>query len=949
MNESTHDPESIRLGSLRDLGILDSPAEAEFDALVQAASLVCGTPISLISLVDETRQWFKANTGLPGVTETPREHAFCAHAILGEDVMEVPDATDDARFAENPLVTGAPNIRFYAGAPIRLRNGSAIGTLCVIDRQARRMDAHQLEILRCLARTAGYAIEDWRARREQIETAQALLESQSRLRRTEAFLNRVGRVAGIGGFEFDLLTGEGVASAEAYRMSNVAPSDHPVPSLQETMEFFAPEARPVAGAALHRAMQGEGGWDLVLPFIPVDRPQIWVRTVGSVEMEDGRPVRLTGTAQDVSDRVARRQTLERTLERLSLATESCDIGIWDWDIAEDAMHWDARMRCLYGLCAEHPVSRPEVWSDHLHPEDCDRAVQAIRDALDGTREFNTEFRVTWPDGTVRDIAATGRVTRDAAGKPLRMVGANWDITERRAAEALRAAHAAVENASRAKSEFLATMSHEIRSPLSGLIGVVDLLRASGLNGEQARMAKMVHVSAAMLLAVLNDILDFSKIEAGALAVAPVAIELRALIEEMAQPLRLAAAHKRLDFDVLVAPGLPKWLMLDGLRLRQILNNLIANAIKFTAAGGIRLDVTAAADGRLRFDVTDTGIGMSAEVVAQLFTPFMQADSSTSRRFGGSGLGLSISHKLAGLMGGALTVTSRLGEGSVFCLTLPLAACAPARDVAADANETVPPALPPSTRVLVVDDDPTIRWLSQQQLLKLGVSAEAAEDGVVALARLQAERFDLLLTDCHMPGLDGVALACAVRSHTQARLNGLPIIGVTADVTEAQRNLCLAAGMNELAIKPLTTERLAYLLQRHLSPLAADSPPPEAPALRRIAFDDQIFLSIFTVGDPEGAAWLGEYLDSAQQQAASIAALLAQDADTNLRRPELASHAHRLAGASFSVGAMLLGDAARALELASPLASPCLLRAQLDTVNQQLAAAAAAMRTEAVLF
>jgi signal transduction histidine kinase/CheY-like chemotaxis protein/HPt (histidine-containing phosphotransfer) domain-containing protein len=673
----------------------------------------------------------------------------------------------------------------------------------------------------------------------------------------------------------------------------------------------------------------------------VDRPQIWVRTVGSVEMENGRPVRLTGTAQDVSDRVAERQALQSALERLSLATESCDIGIWDWNIGDGSLHWDARMYALHGLPPSRERIPADIWNRHLHPDDRARAEREIADGVAGLREFKTEFRVVWPDGTVRDIAATSRVTRDARGRPLHMVGANWDITDRRAAEALRAAHAAAETAARAKSEFLATMSHEIRSPLSGLIGVLDLLQASELNGEQARMAKMADRSAAMLLAVLNDILDFSKIEAGAMAVVPVAVELRASIDEMAQPLRLAAAHKRLDFNVVLDPDLPEWLTLDRLRLRQILNNLISNAIKFTTAGFVRLSVTVHTDGNLRFEVSDTGIGMSAEVVTQLFAPFMQADGSISRRFGGTGLGLSISHKLAGLMGGSLTARSRVGEGSVFCLTLPIVACNKAPD-AAGAVANLQPNLPPSCRILLVDDDPTIRWLSQQQILKLGLSAEIAEDGVEALARLQTEPFDLLLTDCHMPGLDGVALTRAVRAQTDAPLRAIPIIGLTADVTEAQRDLCMAAGMSELAIKPLTTEGLAHLLHRHLGRVAAKCPPPEAPALRRITFDDQIFLSIFTPGDMEGAAWLSEYLDSARQLTACIATLLAQDAEMPPWRGELASQAHRLAGASFSVGAILLGNAARALELASPQAPRGRLLELFDTVNQHIAPAAAAM-------
>jgi light-regulated signal transduction histidine kinase (bacteriophytochrome)/CheY-like chemotaxis protein len=475
-------------------------------------------------------------------------------------------------------------------------------------------------------------------------------------------------------------------------------------------------------------------------------------------------------------------------------------------------------------------------------------------------------------------------------------------------ESIRQARDAAEAATRAKSEFLATMSHEIRSPMAGMLGVLELLRATGLDSDQARMAGMVHNSASTLLAVLNDILDFSKIEAGALAIAPEPVALRHLLDRTVQPFRLAAVQKNLDVACTVDPTLPDRVRTDPLRLQQIVNNLLSNALKFTAAGRITLDVdslpgeTAPA---LRLRVSDTGIGMAEDVMARVFAPFTQADSSTTRNFGGTGLGLCISRQLARLLDGDLTVTSRPGCGSVFTLTLPLHPCA-ADENADDLTPTKPPPLPGGHRVLVVDDDPTIRWLSLRQLEKLGVKADSADDGEAALQKLHAKNYDLLLTDCHMPRMDGVALTRLVRADADAGLRALPVIGLTADVTEHQRELCHAAGMTELAIKPLTVDRLAHLLHRAL-PAVAAPPSRDAPALRAIAFDDQIYLSIFPPGDPDGAAWLRDYLDHARDDADAL------DAAETAR--DIKAIAHRMAGAAFSVGAMLLGDAARALETA----------------------------------
>jgi light-regulated signal transduction histidine kinase (bacteriophytochrome)/CheY-like chemotaxis protein len=489
------------------------------------------------------------------------------------------------------------------------------------------------------------------------------------------------------------------------------------------------------------------------------------------------------------------------------------------------------------------------------------------------------------------------------------------------AETMRVAREAAERATQAKSEFLATMSHEIRSPMSGLLGVLELLRATSLDAEQARMAGMIHNSASMLLAVLNDILDFSKIEAGALSISIEPVGLRALLSELVQPHSIAAARKGLSANVVIAPDVPDRVRTDPLRLSQILGNLVSNAVKFTAAGQITLQVDRQGDGgdaRLRFIVRDTGIGMSDEVQARLFAPFMQADGSTTRNFGGTGLGLCISRQLALLLEGDLNASSTLGEGSAFTLTLPLLVDAAEPDQEA---ATVQPGLDLAVRawrVLVVDDDPTIRWLSQRQLEKLGVAADSAEDGTTGLRKFQDGNYDLLLTDCHMPRMDGVALTREARALADPRLNAVPIIGLTADVTESQRALCEQAGMNELAIKPLTVERLAQLLQRHMpfsEPSAVREQDP-LPELKAIPFDSQIYLSIFARGDVDGAAWLHDWLATARHDVDELTTALDDTTETEAGRDVVRLVAHRLAGASFSVGAMLVGEAARALENAA---------------------------------
>jgi two-component system sensor histidine kinase EvgS len=358
------------------------------------------------------------------------------------------------------------------------------------------------------------------------------------------------------------------------------------------------------------------------------------------------------------------------------------------------------------------------------------------------------------------------------------------------------------------------MSHEIRSPMSGLLGIIELLRDTPLAAEQLHMVELVHGSAASLLRIVNDILDFSKIEAGSLTLNPEPTDLRELIATVVEPTLLVLADKAVRFVSEVAEDVPGWVALDELRLRQILVNLLGNAVKFTAAGTIRLAVTCttgpAGEPRLDVAVSDTGIGMTAKQLGRLFEPFSQADASTTKVFGGTGLGLTISRRLARMLGGDITVQSEPGRGSVFRLCLPLGLTlglppglplAGATNVATDpaiAAAVADGAIPDGKRVLVAEDHATNRWLIERQLQRFGCAVTAVENGRAALAALDAADYDLLITDCHMPEIDGVTLTRLIRTAEAERgARRMPILGLTADVTPAMRTRCLAAGMNDV--------------------------------------------------------------------------------------------------------------------------------------------------------
>jgi signal transduction histidine kinase/CheY-like chemotaxis protein len=653
---------------------------------------------------------------------------------------------------------------------------------------------------------------------------------------------------------------------------------------------------------------GLGETDILSRFVGIARVQSLLGTAVSVLLIAVLVLYLRSDAKAQGVRATLRAQYEEKSEILETTLANTSQGILMIGADDRVLVANPAVMAQFELPAELVADRPLIsdvlhwlWSHGEFDDGGDDVDAWLQHFLRHSRSDKVYEHVR-PTGLVLEVHS--RLLPKGA-----VVRTYTDITQRKLDESmLRATRDEAQRATRSKSAFLATMSHEIRSPLSGLLGVLELLRATALNAEQSRMAEMIRNSGRMLLAVLNDILDFSKIEAGALAIAPEPTALHMLLAEMVQPHSEAGRDKGVAVTLTVDAAVPAHVTTDPLRVRQIVGNLLSNAMKFTAAGSVAVtaDLVGEADRpMLRITVDDSGIGMDADALARLFQPFMQADSSTTRKFGGTGLGLSISHKLAVLLGGDLSASSAPGAGSTFTLTLPCHACAaPAAVVVVESG--VPTVVAAGQRVLLVDDDTTNRWLAERQLQQLGFSVDVAEDGEAGLAAARASIYDLVVTDLHMPRRDGIGLARALRAADDPKLRDVPIIGLTADTTTEQRARCEAAGMTAVAIKPLAAAQLAALVG---SILAWPNGAAEAsvPVLQAVPFDSQIFLALFEPDDAEGAAWLGRYLDTARVAVAELA-LLPQDA--------LAQAAHRLAGASFSVGAMKLGAAARALELAA---------------------------------
>jgi len=434
-------------------------------------------------------------------------------------------------------------------------------------------------------------------------------------------------------------------------------------------------------------------------IVLADGEERTVESSARVRRDDaGKVAFIDGIISDITARKQAEQEIRRSNQRFELVVRATNNAVWDWDFAQNTLWWNDGFTSLFGYAPEEIEPGPESWTLRIHPDEVSRVTDEIHAVIDGPADFwSDEYRFRRHDGTYADIFDRGYIMRDASGKAIRMIGAMQDITSRKQAELalrrvndeledkvvertvdLERARREAEEANRAKSTFLATMSHEIRTPMNGVIGMIDVLHQTSLQGDQVEMVDLIRESAFSLLGIINDILDFSKIEAGKLDIEREAFALADVVEGVGSLLTGMADKKDVIVTLYADPAIPARVLGDSLRLRQILINLVNNAIKFssgqsqTGQVSVRALLAEQTPQQVVVDirVADNGIGMDEETQARLFTAFTQADASTTRRFGGTGLGLAIANHLAKLMGGSIGVQSALGAGATFSVRLP---------------------------------------------------------------------------------------------------------------------------------------------------------------------------------------------------------------------------------------------------------------------------------------
>ena len=776
--------EPERLAALQALHILDTPPEERFDRITRLARQLFDVPISLISLIDADRQWFKSHAGLE-TTQTAREASFCGFAIAADERLVIPDATLDPRFANNPLVTGEPHIRFYAGQPLRSPAGYNLGTLCILDRRPRQISAAELAALTDLAAMVENELFS-------AQLNQALAYQRDSEARGHAIMDAMldGLITAD---EHGLIQSFNSAAERlfGYSANEVIGQNlrllMPEPYHSEHDHYLkrylrTGEAHIIGLGREVRGRRKDGS------ILPIDL------AVSELRLPDRRL--FIGILRDITQRKQAEADLDRQYhiaenalsQMRAILDAASDIMILISPAGRVLTVNQSFDRLLFNGQPPDVVGRSvddlQAEFESIFAEPASLKAFIAETVTEARESFTHLVSQRWPVQRELQIISTPVHTADSG-----LLGRLYvfrDVTHEREVD-------------RMKTEFVALVSHELRTPLTSIQGYVDLLfdeEAGALAPDQRKYLENMRGSTDRLVALIDDLLDLSRIEAGRIDLDFTGLDINTLILEVAELLRrpIELKHQRLTLDL---PPLPA-VWIDPDRMTQVLINLLSNAYKYTPAGGSLTVRTREEDDRVRLDVSDTGIGLTPEEQAQVFNRFFRAHNRTTQEVSGTGLGLAIAKSIVEMHQGDLTVSSTPGIGTTFSLTLPIA-----RTVAE--QEFLPRTILPGARVLVVDDDMNVTSLVRRYLERAELQVFLARTGSEAQHIARMERPDLIILDLLLPDVDGFTVLEHLKNDPATQNIPIIIVSILPDSGKGR-----ALGAVDFLIKPL---RERWLLER----------------------------------------------------------------------------------------------------------------------------------------
>ena len=638
------------------------------------------------------------------------------------------------------------------------------------------------------------------------------------LRESEALLAEAEKVAKFGSWRTDLSNFRLSWSSETCRIFGLEPGTDQ-PDHTDFLSFVHPEDRLRVDEAFAKSFDGHELNSIEHRIITPNGDIKFIEERWQIFHDDhGVAKRAVGTCQVITERKEAELEIRRLNERISIATQSAQVGIWEWSLPNNSLIWDDQMYALYGQKKEAFTGDYEAWLNGIHPDDKDATVKEVQKAISNEKEYDTEFRVVWADGSTHFLKAKGHIIRNGDGKPLRMIGVNYDITERKQAESeLLKAKDRAEEGDRLKTAFLANMSHEIRTPMNGILGFANLLKEQKLSGEeQQQYIAIIEKSGERMLNIINDIVDISKIESGQMKLFISATNINEQINFTYTFFKQEAENKGIKLMVKKPhPARDLFIFTDREKVYAILTNLVKNAIKFTPAGTIEFGYDLNSS-ELTFYVKDTGIGIPNNRQRAIFDRFIQADIGDKWAYQGAGLGLSISRAYVQMLGGNIWVESEPGRGSTFYFTLPYHT-EPLKDSSSAALHGDSGAIPGINpeglrlRILIVEDDE-----SSAMLVAIGVKKYVKEiikvkNGVEAvLACRNNPGIDLILMDIKMPQMDGYEATRQIRHFN----NDVIIIAQTAYALIGDREKALESGCNDYIAKPFDKNSLITLIKKY---------------------------------------------------------------------------------------------------------------------------------------